>query len=67
MLTYVYRCPKCSREIELNRRFDPGSSEAPECQHCQVTMVRSWNDTAIIFKGKGFYTTDNRKGRGEQE
>jgi len=67
MPNYVYRCPKCSREIEVTRSFAPGNSEAPECQHCQVKMDRSWNDTAIIFKGKGFYTTDNRKGNGEQE
>lgn len=59
MPTYVYRCPKCSREKVQVRSYEIDETAAPECEHCEVKMSRSWNDTPVIFKGKGFYKTDN--------
>jgi predicted nucleic acid-binding Zn ribbon protein len=61
MPTYVYRCPKCSREKLQTRSYDMDEElVAPECEYCHVKMVRSWNDTPVIFKGKGFYKNDSK-------
>lgn len=60
MPTYVYRCPKCSRETVQSRSYDIGEESAPICANCQVVMTRSWNDTPVIFKGKGFYKNDSK-------
>lgn len=62
MPTYVYSCPRCSREVEVVRHYEEaGIFISPECEHCKVTMLRSWNDTPVHFKSKGFYTSDHKK------
>jgi len=56
---YEYRCVKCSVQFEVRRRFGENSS-AP-CPRCQGEGHLVFSPVPIIFKGSGFYTTDNRK------
>ncbi len=59
MPTYGYRC-KNGHEFEVVQSF----SEAPlkRCQICGSKVSRIFYPVGIVFKGPGFYATDNRGG-----
>lgn len=59
MPIYEYMCPKCNLKFELRQSF----SESPValCPECHNGAQRLFAPVPIIFKGPGFYTTDNRK------
>jgi putative FmdB family regulatory protein len=56
---YEYRCTKCSLQFEVRRGF--GENSSTPCPECQGEGQRLFSPVPIIFKGTGFYTTDNRK------
>ncbi len=60
MPTYTYRCNDCSTEFERRQRF----SEAPleQCPVCGGVPRRVVSAVGVVFKGSGFYVTDNRSG-----
>lgn len=60
MPIYEYECEQCGVRFEKSQRFvDPVLTECPECNgHVHRVM----QPVGIIFKGSGFYVTDN-KGR----
>ena len=57
MPSYEYSCWACggTREIEAGMN-EPHIT--PVC--CDISMARVWSATSAIFKGNGFYKTDNR-------
>jgi len=57
---YVYRCGQCGATVERRQSF----SDAPltECEACGGPLQRVLQPVGIIFKGSGFYVTDNRSG-----
>ncbi len=59
MPTYDYECEKCSHRFELSQ---PMSAEPIKiCPSCQGKVKRLIGSGAgLLFKGKGFYTTDYR-------
>ena len=59
MPIYEYECGKCACRFELKRRFgeDEGS---PCCPQCQGKVRQLFSPPIILFKGSGFYVTDNR-------
>jgi putative FmdB family regulatory protein len=61
MPTYDYECLSCGHTFEL---FQSMSEEpAKECPKCGKEVRRLISPgLGIIFKGSGFYVTDNRKG-----
>ncbi|MDK2881530.1 MAG: hypothetical protein PWQ99_1305 [Clostridia bacterium] len=59
MPTYDYRCEKCGQFQVTQRITEPALKSCPTCGG-PVTRLISRN-VAIIFKGPGFYCTDNRK------
>ncbi len=60
MPTYVYRCEACAAQFEVIQSFhDEPLSICPECG--QATVHRVITPVGIIFKGPGFYVTDNRR------
>ena len=59
MPLYEYQCMRCSTEFEVKRSLDDES--AITCPKCQGKGQRMFSPVPIIFKGPGFYTTDNRK------
>lgn len=61
MPTYEYQCRKCSLRFELKRGFSENGSGF--CPGCGNEGRRLFSPVPIIFKGPGFYVTDNRKNR----
>jgi putative regulatory protein, FmdB family len=58
MPTYQYRCVDCGSELETVQRFsDPSLTECPECDG---TLRKVYSAVGVVFKGSGFYATDNR-------
>lgn len=60
MPIYEYECCVCDHHFEQKQSFD----EAPVavCPRCQGKSRRVLHSVPVIFKGSGFYATDNRKG-----
>ncbi len=62
MPIYEYECGVCQCRFERKQRFD--EEPVAICPKCQGKARRVIHSVPIIFKGSGFYTTDNRKGSG---
>ena len=60
MPTYEYQCKTCGQHFDRVQRF----SDAPitECPNCAGEVRRVIHPAGVIFKGSGWYITDNRKG-----
>lgn len=61
MPIYTYRCRTCDYEFDKEQRMseDP-LIDCPECGQPQLRKVV--NSVGVVFKGSGFYVTDNRNG-----
>ena len=62
MPIYEYLCPKCSLKFELKQTFTDESVAV--CPGCQNGARRLFSPVPIIFKGSGFYVTDNNAAKG---
>ena len=63
MPTYQYACTdtECGNEFELVQSFtDPNASECPVCGG---PVRKVFSAVGVVFKGSGFYRTDNRAGK----
>ncbi len=58
MPIYQYRCSACDQLHEQKEGFDAPSEH--QCPHCGALARRLFHPPAILFKGPGFYSTDNR-------
>ncbi len=58
MPLYEYQCQECGLRFERRQHF----SDEPItlCPECEGPVVRLIQPAGIIFKGSGFYVTDNR-------
>ena len=58
MPTYQYRCTSCANELEAVQKFtdDP----LTDCPDCDGNLRKVYNAVGVVFKGSGFYATDNR-------
>ena len=56
MPTYEYRCPLCNLQMELEL---PMEHDLVRCQDCGAQANRIYSAPGLVFKGKGFYRTDN--------
>ena len=65
MPIYEYECGLCHFHFERKQRFD--EEPVAMCPKCQGKARRVLHSIPIIFKGSGFYTTDNRKGSAKEE
>lgn len=65
MPIYSYRCESCDYRFEQRQRM----SDRPltECPVCEGRVRRVVNSVGIVFKGSGFYVTDNRNGSGPND
>lgn len=54
----MYRCTDCEHIFETQQRMtdDP----LTDCPQCGGKIRRVVNSVGVVFKGKGFYVTDNR-------
>ena len=60
MPTYEYECTKCRRHFERHQRIIDAPIET--CPECGGQVRRVFHPVGVIFKGSGFYVTDNRRG-----
>lgn len=60
MPIYEYECSLCHFCFEKKQGFD--EEPVTICPECQGKARRVLQSVPIIFKGSGFYITDNRKG-----
>ncbi len=63
MPIYQYLCPKCNLKFDLKQSFSDESIVT--CPKCQNGARRLFSPVPVIFKGSGFYSTDNRKSESE--
>ena len=64
MPIYTYRCENCGVQFERRQKFsDDPLKICPECENESLRKV--YLPVGIVFKGSGFYATDNRSPSGE--
>jgi putative FmdB family regulatory protein len=65
MPIYTYRCENCGIQFERQQSFqDAPLKTCPECRKKALKKVIA--PVGIVFKGSGFYSTDNRSSSGGQ-
>jgi len=57
MPIYEYKCKACDLKFEVKRGFS--ESSGAKCPKCQCQAQRIFSPVPIVFKGPGFYVTDN--------
>lgn len=64
MPTYTYHCDNCGIRFDQYQKFsDVHLTICPECNEPALRKV--FQPVGIVFKGKGFYATDNRSPSGQ--
>ena len=61
MPLYEYECNGCG--VRFERLQSINDEPVKECPECGEEVRRLIHPVGIIFKGKGFYVTDNRKAK----
>ncbi len=59
MPTYGYKCRKCNEEFDVFQKMS--DSPVEKCPKCGGPVKRVFHPVGIIFKGSGFYSTDNKR------
>lgn len=66
MPVYTYRCENCGIQFDHQQSFNAANlTVCPECE--EETLHRVYRPVGIVFKGSGFYATDNRSPSGQTE
>jgi putative FmdB family regulatory protein len=64
MPIYEYECLECGTRFDKLQRFSEVS--VPDCPQGHAQVHRLLSQPTVIFKGSGFYVTDNgRNGKGK--
>jgi putative FmdB family regulatory protein len=58
MPIYSYRCKDCGYEFDQRQRMS--DDPLTICPVCEGSIRRVVNSVGVVFKGSGFYVTDNR-------
>lgn len=65
MPVYSYLCEECGHRFDQFQHFtDDPLTVCPVCS--QVALRKVYTPVGIVFKGKGFYATDNRSPSGQK-
>ena len=59
MPIYEYSCLCCLHHFEVKQGFE--DEPVTKCPSCHGEVRRIIRPSPVIFKGSGFYVTDNRK------
>ena len=62
MPIYEYVCTNCGLQFERHQRVSDDPVQI--CPECAGQVRRVIHSVGVIFKGSGFYVTDNRRGSG---
>jgi putative FmdB family regulatory protein len=63
MPTYEFMCTDCGTKFSFSGTFEATLNSIP-CPNCSsVKIKREYSVIPVIFKGKGFYKNDSRKGK----
>lgn len=63
MPVYTYRCESCGVQFDIHQSYnDQPLNRCPECN--KKTLRKVYLPVGIVFKGKGFYSTDHRSPSG---
>jgi putative FmdB family regulatory protein len=64
MPIYTYRCENCGVQFDRRQKFsDDPLTVCPECQ--EESLRKVYLPVGIVFKGSGFYSTDNHSPSGK--
>lgn len=64
MPVYSYKCENCAYTFDQFQHFtDDPLTVCPNCN--EVALRKVYQPVGIVFKGKGFYATDNRSPSGQ--
>lgn len=64
MPVYSYLCQHCGHAFDQFQHFtDDALTVCPVCS--EVALRKVYTPVGIVFKGKGFYATDNRSPSGQ--
>jgi len=58
MPTYAYTCDNCGDKEIFQSIMEDTLTACPQCNTMNFKKV--YKDVGIIFKGKGFYSTDSK-------
>lgn len=61
MPVYAYECKDCG--VRFDRRQSFNDEALKICPECEGSVHRLIQPAGVIFKGSGFYSTDNRGGK----
>ncbi|RLD09434.1 MAG: zinc ribbon domain-containing protein [Chloroflexota bacterium] len=65
MPIYTYRCENCGVQFDRRQKFsDDPLTICPECE--TPTLHKVYLPVGIVFKGSGFYSTDNKSASGRK-
>jgi len=56
--TYQYACTECDHAFEQVQSFSEDALSV--CPQCEGKLRKVYNAVGVVFKGSGFYRTDNR-------
>lgn len=58
MPIYAYRCSSCGNEFEIRQSFTEDALTV--CDTCGGELRKLFGNIGVVFKGSGFYSTDNK-------
>ncbi len=59
MPTYSYACTECDNRFDAVQAFSDDA--LTECPKCHGRLRKLFGSVGVVFKGSGFYRTDNRE------
>lgn len=60
MPTYEFKCHRCGAREEFLVSMNVIDLKTYFCERCGTEMTRVFSPVGAVFKGSGFYQTDNR-------
>jgi putative FmdB family regulatory protein len=63
-MRYEFQCQDCGCKFEIVLPVDCLATANINCPNCHSEKIKKqFNLFGLIFRGQGFYKTDNRKGK----
>lgn len=59
MPTYSYACTECGNRFDAVQAFSDDA--LTDCPKCSGRLRKLFGSVGVVFKGSGFYRTDNRE------